>query len=431
MVDFFDRLRTPFTALMQGEMRYTALEGPVADAFGRLRTANPHTIFDSKQTNDNAPLFWDDAEVSGGGTGSTYNTNQASTTITVGAEAGVRARQTKMRFNYQPGKSQVIMMTGILGVGATGITQRIGYGDDDNGLFFETIDGIFQVNRRTKASGSAVNNRVTQAVFNIDIMNGFGPSGIEIDLSKTQIFWIDFEWLSVGRVRFGFVIDGKLVYFHEMDHANDLIVAYMSTPNLPVRYEIENDGTGGVASLTHICATVMSEGGVEELGSLHYESTTSNRGALVAHINANTADTAYAIIGIKLKAGFKDVTIKLASASLLAETNDDFEWLILLNPTVAGTFAFDDKTNSAVQTAIGNPDDPSTNNITGLGTVMTGGFANSTGGAGGGGAVTNPLGNALHLGSKIDGTQDEIVLAVRPHTANANVHGGLAWRELS
>ena len=422
---------TPFNAVTQYDMRVSSPDGPIVDAFGRLRVAEPHTIFDSKQTNDNAPLFWDDAEKSGGGTGSTYNANQASTTIAVGAEAGVRTRQTKMRFNYQPGKSQVIMMTGILGIGASGITQRIGFGDDDNGLFFETIDGVFQVNQRTKTSGSVVNNRTIQSDFNIDTLEGKGPSGVTIDLSKTQIFWIDFEWLSVGRVRFGFVIDGKLIYFHEIDHANDLIVAYMSTPNLPLRYEIENSGTGGAANVTHICTTVISEGGAEELGVLHYESTTSNRVGALTHINANSVDVAYALIGLKLKSGFKDVTVRLASKSIVAETSDDFEWLILLNPTVAGTFTYADKTDSAVQTAIGNADDPSTNNITDLGTVLTGGFAAATAAGGGGGSITSELSNALHLGSTIAGVQDAIVLAVRPLGANANIHGGLSWRELS
>lgn len=420
-----------FNAVTVGDQKVVALDGPIADAFGRLRTAQPHTIFDSKQTNDNAPLIWDDAEKSGGGTGSTYNSNQASTTIDVSATTiGVRTRQTKMRFNYQPGKSQLIMMTGILGVGASGITQRIGIGDDDNGLFFECIEGIFQVNRRTKTSGSVVNNRTTQANYNIDKLEGFGPSRIKIDLSKTQIFWIDFEWLSVGRVRFGFVIDGKLTYFHEINHANDLTVAYMSTPNLPLRYEIENDGNGGAAGLTHICTTVISEGGIEEGGVLHYESTTSNRAGSTTHINANTADTAYALVGIKLKAGFKDITVRLSSKSIVAETSDDFEWLILLNPTIAGTFTYADKTNSAVQTAIGNADSPSTNSITGLGTVLTGGYANASAVGGGGGSTTNELSNALHLGSTIAGVQDAIVLAVRPLTANADIHGGLSWREL-
>lgn len=425
-------IHTPFNSPTLEAMKRSAFTGPIADAFGRLRTSSPLTIFDSKQINDNAPLFWDDAEKSGGGTGSTYNANQASTTISVGAEAGVRTRQTKMRFNYQPGKSQLIMMTGILGTGASGITQRIGIGDDDNGLFFECINGIFQINRRTKTSGAVVNNRTPRSNFTEDPMNGNGQSGINIDLSKTQIFWIDFEWLSVGQVRFGFVVGNRLIYFHELQHANNLTVAYMSTPNLPLRYEIENDGTGEAADLTHICTTVISEGGAEELGTLQYESTTSNRNGTTVHINANTADTAYALVGMKLKPGFRDVTVKLASMTVLAETNDDFEWLVLLNPTVGGTFSYADKTNSAVQTAVGDgAGDPSVNSITALGTVITGGFANSTGGAGGGGAVTNPLGNALHLGSTIAGVQDTIVLAVRPLSANANIHGGISWRELS
>ncbi len=419
-----------FNAVTVGDQKVVALDGPIADAFGRLRVAEPHTVFDSKQTNDTAPLIWDDAQKSGGGTGTSYNSNQASTTISVGAEIGVRTRQTKMRFNYSPGKSQLIMMTGILGTGATGITQRIGIGDDDNGLFFECIEGTFQVNRRTKTSGSVVNNRTTKADFNIDKLNGRGPSRVKIDLSKTQIFWIDFEWLSVGRVRFGFVIDGKLTYFHEINHANDLTVAYMSTPNLPLRYEIENDGNGGAANLTHICTTVISEGGIEEGGVLHYESTTSNRAGSTTHINANTANTAYALVGIKLKSGFKDITVRLASKSIVAETSDDFEWLILLNPAIAGTFTYADKTDSAVQTAIGNADDPSTNSLTGLGTVLTGGYANASAVGGAGGSTTNELSNALHLGSTVAGVQDAIVLAVRPLTANADMHGGLSWREL-
>ncbi len=419
-----------FNAVTVGDQKVVALDGPIADAFGRLRVSEPFTIFDSKQTNDKALLFWDDAEKSGGGTGSSYNSNQASTTISVGAEVGVRTRQTKMRFNYQPGKSQLVVMTGILGTGATGITQRIGIGDDDNGLFFECIEETFQVNRRTKTSGSVVNNRTTQTNFNIDKLNGLGASRINIDLSKTQIFWIDFEWLSVGRIRFGFVVDGKLSYFHEMNHANDLTLAYMSTPNLPLRYEIENDGNGAAAELVHICSTVMSEGGIEQTGTLQYESTTSNRAGATIHISANTADTAYALIGIKLKAGFKDITVILVSVGVLAETTTNFEWLVLFNPTVDGTFTFADKTNSAVQTALGTTADPSTNDITALGTVIAGGYVHSAGGGGKGGEFFTALANALRLGSTIAGVQDAIVLAVRPLGSNADIHGGLVWREL-
>ena len=422
---------TPFSAMTEADARVASPEGPIADAFGRLRVSNPLTLFDSKQTNDGGPLFWDDVEKSGGGTGSTYNTDQASTTLTVGSEIGVRTRQTKMRFNYQPGKSQLIVMTGILGTGATGITQRIGIGDDDNGLFFECIEGTFNVNRRTNTSGSPVNNRVERPDFNIDTLDGKGPSKVTISLSKTNIFWIDFEWLSVGRIRFGFMINGKLIYFHEMNNSNVLTLAYMSTPNLPLRYEIENDGNGAAAELVAICATVMSEGGLEQTGTLQYESTTSNRAGADTHISATTVDTPYAVIGIKLKAGFKDVTVILVSVGLLAETTTNFEWLVLFNPTVSGTFTYADKTNSAVQTALGATADPSTNDISALGTVIAGGYVHSAGGGGKGGEFFTTLANALSLGSTVAGVQDAIVLAVRPLSADGDIHGGLVWRELS
>jgi len=88
---------------------------PSIDAFGRARVAEPVTLFDSKQLHDAAPLTFDDAEVSGTGTGSSHNVNTASTILsTTNATAGKRVRQTFMRFNYQPGKSQLILCTGTL-----------------------------------------------------------------------------------------------------------------------------------------------------------------------------------------------------------------------------------------------------------------------------------------------------------------------------
>ena len=82
--------------------------GPASDAFGRLRTSEPYTIFDSKQIFDNQPLFWDDQEESGSGTTSVHDADAARTRIGVAnTTAGKRTRQTFMRFNYQPGKSQL------------------------------------------------------------------------------------------------------------------------------------------------------------------------------------------------------------------------------------------------------------------------------------------------------------------------------------
>src|SRR3990172_6339557 len=287
-------------------------DSPIIDPFGRLRTSAPYTVFDSKQLYDAAPLFFDDAETSGSGTSSVHSVDLAATTMSVGAStAGQRVRQTKRRFNYQPGKGQLIFMTGVLGAGASGITRRVGYFDENNGLFFQLSGTVLSVGRRTKTSGSPVDTVVTQANWNLDTLDGEGTSGIDLDTTKTQILVIDFEWLGVGRARFGFVVDGMLVYCHEMLNANALATVYMSTPNLPLRYEISNDGTGGASSLIHICSTVISEGG-QEFNGLVLSTSNGN-----THIDANVAGELYACLGLRLKSTYLSATIVNLSMSIM------------------------------------------------------------------------------------------------------------------
>jgi hypothetical protein len=390
------------------------------DAFGRLRSSNPFTLFDSKQLFDNQPLYWDDQEVSGSGTTSTHSPLTASSTMGVAANtAGKRVRQTFQRFNYQPGKSQLFLLTGVpaLTGGGAGIVSCAGAFDDDNGVFAQSNEGVFEFVIRSNTSGTPVDNAVAQGSWNGDNMDGTGASGITLDGSKTQIMWYDMEWLGVGTIRCGFVIDGAFILCHSFHHANSLSVVYMSTPNLPLRYEISNDGTGVASEMMHICGSVMSEGGVQANGQLHYHSTGG------AHVDADIANTVYAVVGIKLKTTHVGEQIDLTSISMINETDDNFEWIIYFNPTIAGTFTYADHANSAVQLATG----ATANTVTG-GHEMAGGFVAS---AKGGGDIGVQLDNALRLGSAIDGTVDAIVLCVRPLSANADIDGGLGWRELT
>jgi hypothetical protein len=383
------------------------------DAFGRLRVSNPTTLFDSKQVFDNQALFWDDEEVSGGSTTTTHNANQASTTIAVGAStAGNRVRQTFQRFNYQPGKSQLVLLTGVFGAGATGITKSIGYFDDDNGLFFELAETTLNVVRRTKTSGSVVDNKVAQSSWNIDTMDGNGPSGITLDLTKTQIMLIDFEWLGVGRVRMGWVIDGMIYYCHEFKNANNLTTVYMSTPNLPLRYEIDNDGSGGASSLVHICSSVMSEGGLEKLGVLRHADSGS--------IGSLKAGSLYGGVGIRLSSSGLGTNVLLENLSLLSSTaNDQAHWEIILNPAVAsGTWGYSGLSNSPVQVALGN------GVLMSGGTVLDGGYFTTSL------PITTTTPNALRLGAKRDGTVDTLVLTIKPITNNITAEASLTWREL-
>jgi len=275
-------------------------DSPSLDAFGRFRVSNPFTIFDSKQLFDSQPTLWDDDEETGSGTSSSHSTDTSATTISVSDSiSGKRTRQTFMRFNYQPGKSFLIMLTGILATtgSGTGNTFRIGYFDDNNGIFFEDHDETLRVVRRTSTSGSPVDNAVAQSSWNLDTLDGSGLSGVTLDKTKTQIFVIDFQWLGVGRVRMGVVVNGVLIYCHEFLNSNVLDTVYMSTPNLPLRYQIENNGSGDAGSMDQICCTIVSEGGVEDNGALHYQSTGDNS------INANTVGTWYVVCGLRLKTG--------------------------------------------------------------------------------------------------------------------------------
>lgn len=389
------------------------------DAFARLRVSEPETLFDSKQIFDNQPLFWDDQEVAGSGTSSTYNQNEAASTLAVSSvTAGRRIRQTFQRTNYQPGKSQLVLMTGVLGAGGTGIKTSLGQYDDNNGLFFLVDQGVFKVVTRSFVTGVAVDTEIAQSSFNIDTLDGTGPSGITLNLDNANIFIMDFEWLGVGRVRMGIVIDGLVYYCHQFLNANNLTDVYMSTPNLPLRYEIENLGTGAAAEMKHICTTVISEGGQNPRGVLRHTSNAE------IGINANDVGIIYALVGLRLKSTAIGGVVDVLDATVIATTADDFEWLIVLNPTLANAITFTPQTNSVLESGVGNAGNPSNSTVTG-GTVLAGGYSKSSN------TISAQINNALRLGASIAGVSDEIYLCVRPLTSNLDVFGSITWRELA
>jgi hypothetical protein len=388
------------------------------DAAGRLRVSDLINIFDNKQIFNNAPLFFDDQEESGSGTTSVYTNILASTIIGVAAStAGKRTRQTFMRFNYQPGNSQEVLMTGVLRLtgGGAGITTYIGPHDDGNGMFFLDDEGVPTVCLRSSTSGSPVDIKVPQSQWNIDKMDGTGLSGFTLDPAKMQIFVFDFLWLGADRVRLGLKINGRIHYVHNFINANIINTTYMSTPNLPLRYQIINDGTGVASTLSHNCVAVNSEGGQARNGTPRYLSTEG------VHLNADVANTLYAMIGLRLQATALSCSVDITGGSSINQTNDDFEWLLMFNPVIAGTFTYSNVSNSCLQSAMG----VTANTVSG-GVAIAGGMSKQDFVASAG-AIPTPR----RLGATIDGTPDELILCVRPLTANADMQGSLTWQELT
>jgi len=405
---------------------------PNVDAFGRLRISNPVTVFDSKLLgSDDAPLFWDEALESGGGITATTPTEAkpyidlVSTNVT----AGLFTRQTFRRFNYQPGKSQLILMTGVLELASgvkTGCERRIGLFDNNNGAFFESDAGAIGVTVRTNDSGTPVDSTTAQASWNLDTLDGgndaANPSGETADWTKAQIFVVDYQWLSIGRVRFGIETNGTIIYVHEINQANVAAIPWASTPNLPLRYQIVTTTASGVCSIRVICSAVISEGGNQDIGIVRHLGTGG------ASVTSAVENTLYAVVGVRLKSTHLGATIHFLNTAVQVHTASELlEWVLIFNPTVAGTFTYSDVTNSAVQRALG----ATANTVTG-GTHIGGGYFESGGGGSGQGSGGGDLNSALVIGAAIDGTRDTVVLCVRPvgGVSAATFEGALILREI-
>lgn len=258
------------------------------DAFGRLRVSTPTIIFHSQLHYGLEPGHWLSQVTTHTGSTVTHISSEASAQLAVDGATQSSIRQTREYFKYQPGTSQLILMTFGNVVGQAGVTKHVGYGDANNGLFLKTDGTGTYFVRRSDSTGVVVNTEVEQASWNLDKLDGTGPSRVTLDFSKVQILVVDIEWLGVGRVRLGFVVDGVYIYAHEFLQANIGTGVYMRTPNLPLRYQLT--GTTGLSSsvtLKQICGSVMSEGGDDTpIGHLR---TKSNSASLIAVTSATGA----------------------------------------------------------------------------------------------------------------------------------------------
>lgn len=386
------------------------------DAFGRARVSEPVTLFDSfTRYNDNTKFATKTA-----GSGSTQlGTDSASIDLVVGGASGAYCyRESKRVFAYQPGKSLQILNTFCMsGLGSADLRQRVGYFSTTNGIFLE-LDGS-TLNLVIRKQGS--DNHVAQDAWNVDPLDGTGRSGLTLDITKAQIFWTDIEWLGVGSVRCGFVINGSFIHCHTFHHANSVIAPYMTTACLPIRLEIENTGTTALTNtLKQICSTVISEGGYRLTG------TPRSIGlSLGAEKDLTNADTYYPVIAIRLRNDRRDAIVLPSGIALQGTTNGSslVHYKILKGPIVSGgSWANVDAASSSVEYNI----TPST--FTG-GKLLTQGFVSMSNQSAG----TVDLKDALFK-YQLERTFDScetFLLAVGTSNAGDDVLASIDWDEIT
>jgi len=393
-------------------------ENYLLDSFARLRTSEPVTLFDGKSLYGNRDV--DFVESLTGSATAADVANSPIRLLTVTANAADSAiRQTRRYFPYQAGKSHQVLMTFTMGAAVVNVTRRVGYFDGSNGIFLQQTSAGASLVMRTSTSGAAVDTAVAQASWNVDPFNGTGPSGVSLDLTKAQILYTDLEWLGVGIVRMGFVVDGNVYYAHTFKHANISTGVYMQTAALPVRWEIRNTAASAGATLNCNCASVASEGGNDYPGTL----TSIDRGVTVQTFSAGVGTALRPLVSVRAKTAYTRMTAFPEQIGVVCVTNSNnaFRWALLLNPTITGGTAasWTAITNSGLEFDIAR-----------TGTVSAGyqvasgyGFANTT---------VVLFQRLLSLGATVAGVRDEYVLAMQQLSGSTSEDyvGSIQMREV-
>jgi hypothetical protein len=401
--------------------------GTITDAFGRLRTSSPLTLFDSSHRFADNGLW--STGVAGSGT-ATFNANQGLIDCSVTALSGSSVkRETTKVFSYQPGKSLLVLNTFVMSSAKAGLVQRVGYYGADNGIYFELDGTTLNIVKRTIVNGSLQNIKIPQSQWNGDkLLNETGSSGLTLDISKAQILWMDFEWLGVGSVRVGFVINGKFVVCHTFYHANIIASTYITTASLPLRYEIENtSNTGSTSTLKQICSTVISEGGYQLYGAQQSIGT-----AIDAPYNLITAvGTDYPVLTIRLKSTKLDAVVILTALSILPVSTANYKWKVVAGgATTGGSGSWQP---ASADSSVEYKMDASA--ITG-GRILASGYMSNTN-------QSNPSLDILKEAlfkfqlerNGLSGVPNELTLVVSASAASggspARIHASLDWEEIS
>ena len=394
--------------------------GTSVDAFGRLRVSEPFTLFDSSHRYRDNNL-WATSNTSN--TTIVFSENEGVVNLNVDTTANSEIiRETTKVFSYQPGKSLLVFTTVVFAPAKANLRQRVGYYGANNGMYLEQSGTDINFVERTLVPGVVTENKVPQSQWSVDVMDGTGPSGRILDLSKAQILWMDIEWLGLGTVRMGFVIDGEFVLCHRFNHANIIQTTYITTASLPLRYEIKNIGTTASSStMKQICSSVISEGGYQLNGLQQAVGNT-----VTTPTDLTNAGTYYNLVSIRLKSDRLDAIIIMTALSLLGITNNAiYNWQVRASATTTGGSWVSAGIDSSVEYKL----DSAT--VSG-GRILASGFTTSTTQSS---IPVDILKEALFKfqleRNGLNNTPYELCLCCATNTAGADIYASLDWEEIS
>jgi hypothetical protein len=414
------------TTVQVGNDVYSTANDSTRDAFGKLRTTFPTTLLDNKFPSSAGTTEYKsnnmiDCYKSTGSTSFTYGNSKVILTAT---GSGSATSQSRKYCVYQPGKSILILLSGVINASSNtaDCITRLGYFDDNNGLFFQYTNNTMSVVLRNTGVEDI---KINQTSWNIDKMDGTGVSSISLDFTKSQLYVIDFEWLSVGRIRFGFYLFGKINYCHQITNLNSLTAPYMLSPNLPSRYQILST-SGATGTLTQICTTVISEGGYTPIGRAFSAGTNPNTSVSVP----TTETPIIAITGIST---YNHENILPISFTIMDTDNNNgylYRLRLYLSPTGAssplnGATVVNVNDNSVVAYSISGLTIPAGSIIVDQGYFYGRGIVSFN-------SLSDVFTNIIQITSNIDNVSDVLLLTAEKTgtTGAGNVFASISWQEI-
>lgn len=398
--------------IFNNQIKYS--DSPNLDAFGRLRVSNITSLLEVSHVHDKRPYIID--EVTGGTVTSTWDSSNSQVIMTSSGSNGYVIRQTLNTAVYQPGKSQIIECSFSNFGLESNVIKRVGYFNSSSGsTYSDNLDGFF-------LESNGVNNIISFQIwksgsqtFSSDTSSWdsseINPSSI--DWSKTQLMLCDFQWLGVGRVRFGMVFNGLTYYFTESTGANNQSTVYMSTPNKPIRYEIRSTTVGSSGSFNQICSQVSMEG---SLNSLQIPIGIVGN---LSETTLSTQNTKYALLGVRMNSGYEDISLILKDVRVVNTSNQNYYCTLEIDPPINGSYTFSASSQPEVMKSFG---DGSTNTITGN-SVVVASFVGLKGDTSS--SSFEGIDSQVLPGKKLSGEGQELWLCVTPLGNNAKFYSSM------
>jgi hypothetical protein len=400
--------------------------------FGELRVVNPYTEFDGTNEYDIDTRYYDQ-QFTNGATQLHLDALSSIKIAVTGNSGSFSQLRTNQYFRYQAGKAQRIRTTVVHpDTGRIGQTRRWGYFDTNDGLMFAMSGTTLQIVERSSngslmdVNGNLVTTIVSevqynQANWNYDKMDGSGPSGLTIDMTKGNIWEIAFQWLGYGAAQY--FVNGFLV--HANTHFNQFNAPYMRTGKLPLSYEVENFTSGSSGSINYTCSNVVSEGG------LSIKAHPFSAGVLAASVTNGNLLPLLTIRNLSPNYDLIPNRILLVPQQFsVACSNRAFSYQLILNATLTGASFKSVNSESGAQFDIAATSGSLGTNAV----ILMQDFIVATGGSSG----LIDLGNIFNESDQgqvlrntaFALTPDTLSLFVNPSAGNGTFYGNIMWTEI-